>query len=1032
MCKRKKEEVIIRPLSKKTDLGKNNSYVKRLLKSTENKNIHNIGVFGTYGSGKSSVVGSFINESKKKAIYFSQDTFNKHIHSNDEESIIDIREAIYKELLSYNTASVKFKNYLKCLFRKFSDIVFTIIWLLLFASVASFVGIYLYEKIKWCCIPAGIACFLAELLIYFLFTQNRIKELNVKVGQAISFLVDPEEDITDAIADHPAAIENIIIKILKTNSIKFIVIEDIERLETTQSVKDYLKEFKVLNDLINRSKEYANDPIVFIYGLKDWCIGDSEARTKYFDYIVPILPYASFSNAEDSLISDPVIIRDGISKDLIFDISVYFSNQRQINALITEYEISKEETDFDNLKNEQFTLAALNVLYPQIYCLLSHKNNFLDYALKTNVASSTFAKDLKQRINDQFKFLEEEENLEDYEKINTDDVVLFIKMAILNKYLTYNYEKLMYKSFKHAMVSTDRETLKKIRGFVRIDDCDIIEPSNFLSRLHDKEYLIYSDPMYLNVDLTKSIVSSNDQNRKQSIAGLITKLEVKELTGFLNKYIEKYPLDSDIDELIKLISFEKNVYLAGSKTKKPHQVCHSCLKNALIPILTSNKVELKPFFAIVNSKEFAQSYAHQISIEKYNELFQTNAIHFEDISSFHDNHEYLEVFKNNNMYKGSFQNLSIIHEGFSCCPIHTIETNSYVKAQVQLSGVTHIKELLNMCDLLETKDTDKEVIKFLNTFEEDDIKTILESEYFNQWELKIPNSLFNASLKQSLEILKRGLFNVTENAFVFNNMKAYPKAFAECFNNASDKLNKLMFVWQDSNEIAINMESDVVCKISNSLDLTSINNVVSSKTEAEKVIKLTKLLGDKEKKEFLQNVANNYSALLVEAAKNKTIAADDLNEVSLDKSILDSFINDCEDEYVDLFTLSQNETVAINAIQQPGATTDYSRLFVDKEGNVKKHKNIDLIVAYCSSTNNRNFDKVAEIIDSLKKEDFVDKKKWKTFILSFSTPDSRGNLLYFENNANNERVLDKLSACNLLTEKNLIRHDTVYKCKLVN
>ena len=49
MCKKKEEKIVIRPLSKKTDLGKDNPYVKRLLKSTEEKNIHNIGVFGSYG-----------------------------------------------------------------------------------------------------------------------------------------------------------------------------------------------------------------------------------------------------------------------------------------------------------------------------------------------------------------------------------------------------------------------------------------------------------------------------------------------------------------------------------------------------------------------------------------------------------------------------------------------------------------------------------------------------------------------------------------------------------------------------------------------------------------------------------------------------------------------------------------------------------------------------------------------------------------------------------------------------------------------
>ena len=146
MCKRNKNKptVIKASLAKKTDLGPSDTYVNFLLSYQNNKEVKNIGVFGTYGSGKSSVVSSFINETGKKAIYFSQDTFNKYIikESNDSKKtmILDIRNCIYKEILSYTTDSIRSSQYFRVLFAKPSDRFMYGVLFCLFAVVSVFLS----------------------------------------------------------------------------------------------------------------------------------------------------------------------------------------------------------------------------------------------------------------------------------------------------------------------------------------------------------------------------------------------------------------------------------------------------------------------------------------------------------------------------------------------------------------------------------------------------------------------------------------------------------------------------------------------------------------------------------------------------------------------------------------------------------------------------------------------------------------------------------------------------------------------------
>lgn len=63
-------------LSCNSKLGKNDPRVSLIRKAIKDKNVKNIAVVGPYGSGKSSVIASFIDSkiTNKKTLFFSIDT----------------------------------------------------------------------------------------------------------------------------------------------------------------------------------------------------------------------------------------------------------------------------------------------------------------------------------------------------------------------------------------------------------------------------------------------------------------------------------------------------------------------------------------------------------------------------------------------------------------------------------------------------------------------------------------------------------------------------------------------------------------------------------------------------------------------------------------------------------------------------------------------------------------------------------------------------------------------------------------------
>lgn len=194
---------------------------------------------------------------------------------------------------------------------------------------------------------------------------------------------------------------------------KGLIIEDLDRFKST----DVFNRLRELNLLINRSEQIKLKPIVFIYGIKDDLFIEGD-RTKFFDFIIPVVPVVSSSNAGDKLFQmlEEANLSSRLQLDYVFRIGQYITDMRMVRNIFNEFLIYKGK--FKNAPDDKLLgMIVYKNLYPSdfsdlhdgrgiIYEAFGSKEKVvreLATKLETQIAEATleiekFEKDIVQNI----------------------------------------------------------------------------------------------------------------------------------------------------------------------------------------------------------------------------------------------------------------------------------------------------------------------------------------------------------------------------------------------------------------------------------------------------------------------------------------------------------------------------------------------------------------------------------------------------------------------------------------------------------
>lgn len=104
-----------------------------------------------------------------------------------------------------------------------------------------------------------------------------------------------------------------------------VIFEDLDRFESS----NIFVSLRELNYILN-NYERIKKPIKFIYAIKDDMFVNKGERTKFFDFIIPIVPYISSTNSSE-------ILRDKLQIDAEENTSKIFDISGKFVSLISPY-----------------------------------------------------------------------------------------------------------------------------------------------------------------------------------------------------------------------------------------------------------------------------------------------------------------------------------------------------------------------------------------------------------------------------------------------------------------------------------------------------------------------------------------------------------------------------------------------------------------------------------------------------------------------------------------------------------------------
>lgn len=368
--------------------------------------IHNIAVTGNYGSGKSSVLNTYIKTHKKhKFLNISLATFTEEVAQQGEETkptTQKIEKSILQQIF-YSTSSSKLPD---SSFHRIKKISFwkKLVWELLFLSFLIPLLLVFQNDIVlrvWNFITgshpvwyfiAGSFLIVALIVLYFIisffFKMRFIKFSFQKIELGLDSV--KEESLLNRYIDE-------ILYFFEKTKYNVVVIEDLDRFKNTEI---FIK-LRELNTLLNQYEKITRN-IVFIYALKDEVFKD-HSRTKFFEFIIPIIPVVNIQNSCDIFFKLKEKYPDSVLKDLsddfLQDLGLYIDDMRIVKNCINEFKIydkkinkkdyseecfEKENSDDEvneeshvHNRNKLFALIVYKNLYPDDFAKLSQNQGDL-------------------------------------------------------------------------------------------------------------------------------------------------------------------------------------------------------------------------------------------------------------------------------------------------------------------------------------------------------------------------------------------------------------------------------------------------------------------------------------------------------------------------------------------------------------------------------------------------------------------------------------------------------------------------------
>ena len=440
-------------LTPKNDIENGQEYMAALDWALSKPDVHNIAISGPYGSGKSSVIESYLKErSRLKILRISLAAFNLEEMIDGDGGEIDedqLEIGILKQLFySVDSDRIPQSRYRKLQpeTRWRTPLTGLLVLIVLcgiiyfFAPDKTHTFITNVNALSWWKTGIvyiglfGVVWYMLAKFVGWFRKNGNIKELQIFDKATFTNEKDGEESIFNKNMDE-------IVYFFETTKTELVIIEDLDRFKST----NIFVSLRELNNILNHY-EKIKGRVKFVYAIKDDMFEKQGERTKFFDFIIPIVPYISSANSGE-ILRGKLLFDDVENMSSIYDISgafislisPYISDMRDLTCICNEFNVFK-----NTLKGNQ----QLNLLDEHMFALIVFKNLYpKDFA---NLEGETEESIVRRAFSDKKKFIEKREELiEEKKQLERDKInqiesealksVRELKLALVNALVNFQY-----------------------------------------------------------------------------------------------------------------------------------------------------------------------------------------------------------------------------------------------------------------------------------------------------------------------------------------------------------------------------------------------------------------------------------------------------------------------------------------------------------------------------------------------------------------------------------------------------------------
>lgn len=383
----------------------------------ENDDIKNVAISGPYSAGKSSLLESYKKNCKdKKFLHISLAHFRvepekeKSIEENGEDKNIEavlegkILNQLIQQIDANNIPQTNFHvkrkvSAFKCFGAALLIVVFAVCFLATakFATFSSWIEEFhnynIYNFLKYLIDPiarfvyavgvVGISIFGIFELIKTQKNKGIFRKLSVQ-GNEIEIFSDAEDSYFDKYL-------NEVLYLFENTNADVIVFEDIDRFD----IGTVFERLHEVNRLANARMKKDGKTLRFFYLLRD-DIFINKDRTKFFDFIMPVIPVVDSSNAFNKLKSylEEGNVYNLFDERFLRGISLYIDDLRILKNICNEFMIYfKKLNKIELSPNKMMGIIVYKNIFPRdfselqlnkgfVWTLFSKKNMFIEEEIK--------------------------------------------------------------------------------------------------------------------------------------------------------------------------------------------------------------------------------------------------------------------------------------------------------------------------------------------------------------------------------------------------------------------------------------------------------------------------------------------------------------------------------------------------------------------------------------------------------------------------------------------------------------------------